>query len=344
MQNIRRRLALVAAAVLCLLAIGTAGFRLIEGWSLGDAFYMTLITVTTVGYREVHELSPAGRVFNSVLIVFGVSMLFFAIGVLTQSLIAVELGEILGRRRSKRMIEQLREHYIVCGFGRVGRAAAEELRRAGAPLVVVDRNPERVERAMRAGIPALNADSTRDETLREAGVERARGLIAALATDADNLFVILSAKTLNPMLNVAARVGEEEAEEKLRRAGADTVFAPYANAGHLLALSLLRPHVVRFLDVTTRNMGLEVGMEQVRVSEGSELASRSLKQVQVRRDLGVIVLAIRKASGQMVFNPPAEALIEAGDFLIVMGEHANLRRLEAMAAGQALDSARERHA
>jgi len=341
MQAMRRRLALLTSAVLILLLIGTAGFTLIEGWPIGDALYMTLITVTTVGYREVHELSRAGRVFNSVLIVFGVSTLFFAIGVLTQALIAVELGEIFGRKRSRRMIEQLREHYIVCGFGRVGRAAAEELRRAGVPFVVVDRNPERVERALRAGMLALNADSTRDETLKEAGVERARGLIAALATDADNLFVILSAKTLNPMLNVAARVGEEEAEEKLRRAGADTVFAPYANAGHLLALSLLRPHVVRFLDVTTGSMGLEVGIEQVRVAQTSELVSRSLKQIQVRRDLGVIVLAIRKASGKMVFNPPADAVIEAGDFLIVMGEHANLRRLEALAAGQPVDTGRE---
>lgn len=341
MRGMRRRLAALALAVLGLLIVGTAGFTLIEGWPVEDAFYMTLITVTTVGYRELHELSPAGRVFNSVLIVFGVSTLFFAIGVLTQSLVAVELGEIFGRRRNKRMIEQLREHYIVCGFGRVGRAAAEELRRAGVPFVVVDRNPERVERAIRAGMLALNADSTRDDTLKEAGVERARGLIAALATDADNLFVILSAKNLNPMLSVATRAGEEEAEQKLRRAGADAIFAPYANAGRLLALSLLRPHVVRFLDATTGSMGLEVGIEQVRVSETSELVQRSLKQIQVRRDLGVIVLAIRKASGEMVFNPPAEAVIEAGDYLIIMGEHANLRRLEAMAAAHSAQEARE---
>ncbi len=342
MNSVRRRLLWLAGAVGSLLGIGTAGFMLIEGWPAADAFYMTLITITTVGYREVHELSPAGRLFNTALIVFGVSLMFFAIGALTQSLVAAELGEIFGRRRNKRMIEGLKQHYIVCGFGRVGRAAAEELRRAEVPLVVVDRNPERIERALRAGLPALQADATQDATLREAGVERARGLIAALATDAENLFVILSAKTLNPMLNVAARAAEEEAEQKLRRAGADTVFAPYANAGHLLALSLLRPHVVRFLDVTTRSMGLEVGMEQVPVVEPSELVSRSLKQIQLRRDLGVIVLAIRKADGRMVFNPPAEAVIEAGDFLIVMGEHANLRRLEALAAGQTRDAVRER--
>jgi voltage-gated potassium channel len=226
------------------------------------------------------------------------------------------------------MIEKLKNHYILCGFGRVGRAAASELKRAGVPFVLVDRNPERVERAIREEMLALNADSTRDQTLLEAGITRARGLIAALATDADNLFVILSAKNLNPQLKVAARAGEEEAEEKLRRAGAEVVFAPYSNAGHQLALSLLRPHVVQFLDVATKSVGLDVGIEQVRVAASSEFVSRSLEQLQVRRELGVIVLAIRKADGQMLFNPPADAVIEADDYLIVMGEHQALRRLE----------------
>jgi voltage-gated potassium channel len=193
---------------------------------------------------------------------------------------------------------------------------------------MVDRSPERVEQAVRAGMLALNADSTRDQTLLEAGVTRAHGLIAALATDADNLFVILSAKNLNPRLMVAARAGEDEAEQKLRRAGADVVFAPYSNAGHQLALSLLRPHVVQFLDGATRSIGLEVGIEQVRVTASSEFVSRSLQQLQVRRELGVIVLAIRKADGRMQFNPPADAVMEADDCLIVMGERDNLRRLE----------------
>jgi len=159
-------------------------------------------------------------------------------------------------------------------------------------------------------------------------VKRARGLVAALGSDADNLFVILSAKTLNPMLNVAARAGEEEAEEKLRRAGADTVFAPYTHAGHRLAQSLIRPHVLQFLDFTTKSVGLDVVIEQVRVVDGSEFASMSLKQMQVRREIGVIVLAIRRATGEMIFNPPAEAVIQSGDYLVAMGEQENLRKLE----------------
>ncbi|MGD0014069.1 MAG: potassium channel protein [Bryobacteraceae bacterium] len=333
MDRLKRRLLLIVLAIVTALAAGTAGFTLIEGWNPFDAFYMTLTTITTVGYREVHDLSTAGRVFNSFLIAFGVTTLFFAIGAMVQTVIEMELGEFFGKRRMKRMIDKLEKHYIVCGYGRVGRAAARELQQTGVPMVVVDRNPERIERALRAGLLAVAGDSTRDQTLEDAGVRRAKGLVAALATDSDNLFLILSAKTLNPGLMVAARVSEEDAEDKLRRAGADTIFAPYTNAGHQLALALVRPHVVQFLDVATGNIGLDVNLEQVRVSERSELVSKSLKQIQVRRDLGVIVLAIRKARGEMIFNPPAEAVLDGGDYLVVMGEHENLRKLEAVLTG-----------
>ncbi len=333
MEHFKRRLLVLALVILSVLAFGTAGFSLIEHWPVFDAFYMTLTTITTVGYREVHDLDTAGRVLNSVLIVTGVSTLFFAIGLMTQTVIELELGEFFDKRRMKRMINKLDKHYIVCGYGRVGRAAARELQQAGVPLLVIDKNPERVERALRAGLSALAGDSTRDEMLEQAGVKRARGLVAALSTDADNVFLILSAKTQNPLLQVAARADEEDAEDKLRRAGADTISAPYTNAGHQLALSLLRPHVVEFLDLATKNLGLDVGLEQVRVAESSDFVAKSLKQVQVRRDLGVIVLAIRKASGEMIFNPPAEAVLEGGDYLVVMGEHDQLRKFESTLAG-----------
>ncbi|HSB16245.1 MAG TPA: potassium channel protein [Bryobacteraceae bacterium] len=333
MSRVTRRLGYVGLVVLCTLLVGTVGYIVIEDYPPFDAFYMALITMTTVGYREVHVLSTQGRVFNSVMIFFGVTTMFFAIGMMTQTIIELELAEFFGKRRVKRMIDKLENHYIVCGFGRVGRNASLELNQSGAPFVVIDRNPERVESAIRAGMLAVQADSTRDQTLRDVGIVRARGLVAALATDADNLFVILSARNLNPMLNVAARVDEEEAEEKLRRAGADIVFAPYSNAGYQLAQALLRPHVFRFLDFTSRSIGLDVAIEQVRVAEQSEFASKTLKQMQIRRDVGVIVLAIRRADGSMLFNPPAEAEINGGDFLIVMGEPPGLRRLEVLMAG-----------
>ncbi len=333
MTHLKRRLMYVAMAIVVLLAAGTIGFTVIAGYEPFDAFYMTLTTVATVGYREVHDLDRAGRIFNSFLIIFGVTTMFLAIGVITQSAIEMELGEFFERRRMKRMIDKLENHYIVCGFGRVGRSAAAELQQAGVPLVVVDRNAEKYERAQKAGFLAVHADSTKDEALIEAGIKRAKGLVAALATDSDNVFLILSAKTLNPVVNVAARVGDEEAEQKLRLAGADAVFAPYIHAGHQLALSLLRPHVVQFLDSATKSVGLDVGFEQLRVAPDSGLASKSLRQLQIRRDLGVIVLAIRRSDGRMQFNPPADAVLEAGDFVIVMGEMANLHKLESLTTG-----------
>ena len=227
------------------------------------------------------------------------------------------------------MIDNLKSHFIVCGYGRVGRSASEELKKSGVPILVVDKNEERVERAIQAGLLAVAADSTRDEVLRDVGIDRARGLIAALATDADNTYLILTAKALNPLLPVATRVSEEESERKLRRAGADVVFAPYTITGQRLSQSLLKPHVNEFIDFTTGNdMGLDIRIEQVQVSATSEYVSKSLRQAQLRADLGVIVLAIRKVSGQMIFNPPADAEIGAGDHLIVMGQPAQLRRLE----------------
>ncbi|HUI76878.1 MAG TPA: NAD-binding protein, partial [Bryobacteraceae bacterium] len=251
---------------------------------------------------------------------------------MTQTIIELELGDAFGRRRQKRMIDKLQNHFIVCGFGRVGQGAASELQHAGVPFLVVDMSPERVEAAIEAGMLAVAADSTRDETLRQAGVERARGLVAALSTDADNLFVLLSAKGLNPRIYVAARAAEEGAEEKMKRAGADAVFAPYSITGHRLAQSLLRPHVVQFLDFTTKDIGMNVSIEQVRVSETSEAVSHTIKELDLSRALGVIVMAIRKSDGAMLFNPPADTAVRGGDFLIVMGQQENLRALENLVA------------
>ena len=332
MNRLARRFVLIVVAIVTTLSIGTIGFTVIDGYPPFDAFYMTLTTMTTVGYGEIHPLSYAGRVFNSFLIVFGVTTIFIAIGAMTQTIIELEFGDAIGKRRNKRMIDNLKDHYIICGYGRVGRGAAHELRHAGVPFVVVDNNPDRVERAMLAGMLAVAADSTQDETLRLVGIERARGLVAALATDADNLFVLLSAKGLNPQIYVATRAAEEGAEAKMRRAGADAVFAPYAMTGHRLAQSLLRPHVVQFLDFTTKDVGEDIAIEQVRVSGASEMVSKTIKEMQLRKEVGVIVMAIRKESGEMVFNPPAETAVQGGDYLIVMGRPGNLRTLETLLA------------
>ena len=333
MNRLARRFVYIAVAIATTLTIGVVGFTAIEHYPAFDAFYMTVTTMTTVGYQEIHPLSRNGRIFNSFLIFFGVTTIFIAIGAMTQTIIEMELGDVLGKRRTKKMIDKLKDHYIICGFGRVGRGAASELQQAGVPFVVVDVNPERTERAQLAGMLAMAADSTQDDTLRRIGIERARGLVAALATDADNLFVLLSAKALNPKLYVATRAAEESAEAKMRRAGADAVFAPYSIAGHRLAQSLLRPHVAQFLDFTTNSIGLDVVIEQLRVADDSEVVSRTIQEMQIRRSTGAIIMAIRKGNGEMVFNPPADTAIHGGDVLIVMGKPDNLQTLESMLAG-----------
>jgi voltage-gated potassium channel len=327
------RFLIIVSSIAATLAIGTTGFVLIDHYPPFDAFYMTLTTMTTVGYGEVHPLSQAGRVFNSFLIAFGVTTIFIAIGAMTQTIIEWEFGGLLNRRRNKKMIDRLKDHYIICGYGRVGRGAAAALAHANAAFVVVDAEPERVEMAMRTGQLAVAADATRDETLRQVGIERARGLVTALATDADNLFVLLSAKGLNPNLYVASRAAEEGTEEKMRRAGADAVFAPYAITGHRLAQSMLRPHVVQFLDFTTTDVGKDIAIEQVPVDPQSELVMKSIRDIQVGRELGVIVMAIRTGDGQMLFNPPADTALRGGDYLIAMGRQVNLDKLERLLAG-----------
>lgn len=330
MELLLRRILLVIAAVTLAVAIGSTGYIIIEHYTPLEAVYMSLMTITTVGYGEVHPLSRAGRIFNSFFMLVGASTLFLAIGVVTQTVIELEFNKFFSKRRAKRMIENLKDHYIVCGYGRVGRNAAAELQRAGVPFIVLERNETKLDLAMHSGQLGALGDATLDVNLRSVGIDRAKGLIAALATDADNLFLVLSAKTLNPILKISARVLEEEAESKMRRAGADTVLAPYNITGSRLAQAILRPHVVQFLDFAT--IGLtDVGIEQVRVNENSVCVRKTLAELQIRREIGVIVLGIRRSAGEMLFNPDAAAVLNAGDYLIAMGSHDQLQRLERLA-------------
>ncbi len=328
MRRLRNWLIVLVSAFLLVLTAGTLGFIWIEHYPPFDAFYMTLITISTVGYEELHPLSFHGRIFNSFLIFFGVTVMLLAVGGMTQVIIELEFTQFFAKRRTRKMIDKLEDHIILCGFGRVGRGAAHELQRAKVPFLVVDKSEERVEWAIREGMLAVLADATDDETLKHAGILRAKGLIATLQSDADNLFVILSAKALKPGLQMAARVNSEQSEKKMRLAGADYIFAPYDMTGNRMAQVMLKPHVFQFIDFTTKSMGLDVGIEQFSVSASSEFARKTLLETNIRKDLGVIVLAIRKSDGQMRFNPPAEAEIEAGDYLIVMGEQASLQKLE----------------
>jgi voltage-gated potassium channel len=320
----------IAGVLLLDLVIGTLGFRLVEGWPFFDAFYMTLMTLTTVGYGEIHPLSFAGRVFASFLMIVGVATVFVSFAILGDALLRLERADYFGRRRRNRMLQHITGHYIVCGAGRVGRSVVLELVRSRSKVVLIDNDPDRVKWGGALGIVTLTADASKDETLRQARIETAAGLVSAISSDAENVYVTLSAKVLNPSLHIAVRASDEQAEEKLRRAGATTVLTPYTFIGHRLAQSLLRPHVVSFLDVasTFGKTDLDLEIEELRIPSGSALSSKTLEEARLGRTYGVIVLAVRRQSGTMQFNPQADVRLEAGDVLIAMGERQKLKELD----------------
>jgi voltage-gated potassium channel len=320
----------VGGVLVSAMLTGTVGFFLVEGWPLFDAFYMALMTLTTVGYGEVHPLSFYGRVFASFLMLVGVATVFVSFAILGDTLLRLELADYFGHRRRTRMLQHIAGHYIVCGAGRVGRSVVLELLRGGAQVVLVDNEAARVKWGEALGIVTLTADASKDETLRQARIDTAAGLVSAISSDAENVYVTLSAKVLNPSLHIAVRASDEQAEEKLQRAGATTVLTPYTYIGNRLAQSLLRPHVVSFLDVASAfgRTDLDLEIEQLPVAPGSFLSSKTLENAQLARSYGVIVLAVRRQSGTMQFNPQADVRLEAGDVLIAMGEHQKLKQLE----------------
>ena len=325
---------LVALVIIAVHAGGTLGYVLIEGWSVWDAFYMTVITVTTVGYGEVHPLSTAGRAFTVVILLSGVGAFFYAFTLLMSLLAEGGLAERLERRRLTRMLDNLRDHFIVCGFGRMGEIIAGEFSRQGVPFVVIEQNPERLALAMDRGYLAVEADASNEDALKRVGIARARGFIAAVSTDAENVYAVLSARLLNPGLFIVGRAETDDARVKLTRAGADRVISPYHLGGVQLAQTALRPAVVDFVHLATSSENMELAFEQVHITQGSELANRSLLDAGLRQRFGVVVVGIRRANGKMDFNPEPDTAMHAGDDLVVLGRAESLKELE-MAATHA---------
>jgi voltage-gated potassium channel len=325
-----RNLGRVSLALIGVFVLGSIGFHLIEGWSWFDSFYMVLITVSTIGYSEVHPLTSAGRIFNVAVIMVGVGLVFLAIGALTQALLEFELREFFGRRRMERELERLRDHYIICGAGRVGRSTARELARRPTPFVIIESSQAKIDRLPPEWL-TVQGDATQETVLHRAQIERARGLVAATTTDATNIYIVLTARGLNPGLKIIARASEEDAEKHLKTAGADTVISPYLFAGHRIAQAFLRPHVLDFIDSATVNLGLDLEIAEVEVSADSRFVGQSFRESHMRHDMGVIVLAIKRQK-EMRFNPMPDDRIQAGDFLIAMGEAAGVRKLEEAAS------------
>ncbi len=326
-----RNLRTIGVMLLLVMAGGTVGYHYIEGWPWFDGFYMVVTTLTTIGYQEVHPLSHAGRVFNVFVILSGVSLLALGVGALSQALLEFELQSFFGRRRMEREIGRLDGHYIICGLGRVGRSVARELARKPVPFVILENNEAKRQRFATENWLVLAGDATQEPALRQAQIDRARGLVAATTTDATNLYIVLTARGLNPQLKIIARASEDAAEKHLRTAGADAVVLPYSFAGQRIAQSLLRPNVGSFLDTATTHLGIDLEIGEIHITPASTFAGKTLESSRIRQERGVIVLAIKRRAG-MRFNPAPDERIEADDCLIAMGEPAQLRQLEQTAS------------
>jgi voltage-gated potassium channel len=327
--NVGRGVLLLMAVV----AVGTVGFMALESYSFLDALYMTIITISTVGYGEVKKLDARGHVFVILLIVSGLAVMGYTLTALGRMVVEGSLQRHLGRRRMMRDIDQMRGHVIVCGHGRVGRTICEELHTERVPFVVIDRDPEQAGLLEKKGYRVIVGDATEDEILLQAGVLRARGLVAVASRDVDNLYITLSAREMtaaeNPGLLIVSRASDQRELRKIRSAGADQVISPYAIGGVRMAQALLRPAVYEVTDLLTRSGGMELSLEDVLLREGSPLAGLALRDTSIRQDFNIMIIGVKKPGGDLAFNPGPDHVLEAGDELIVLGSRDQIDRFAA---------------
>lgn len=306
-------------AIMLVVVFGTVGYALLEGWPVLDAFYMTIITVTTIGYGEIHPLSDMGRMLTVIIILSGLGVVGYAVVAGTRFVVEGEINEFFTRRRSVRTIKKMRDHYIVCGFGRMGSLICRQLAERGIPFAVVEKDSELQAMITDKGFPLSPGDATDETVLVSAGIENARGLVSVLDSDAANVYVVLTARELNPNLEIVARSGSAGAHKKLYRAGASRVIDPYKIGGLRLVMGMLKPEVMSFIEIAMDYKELGVEIEQVQVAASSAYAGRHLIETDIRRELDLIIVAIRKKGGKMVFNPGPQTLVEGDDTLITMG-------------------------
>ena len=308
--------------------VGTTGYMVLEGWDLLDAVYMTVTTLTTVGYGEVHEMSAIGRVYTVLLVLFGTAFFLYVAASMVQFMVEGRIRTILGRKRLDKRIDHLKDHYIVCGYGRIGKVLCKNLRRKPIDLVVIDNNQELFSFIEEKDFFYLMGDATDEAMLLKAGIKEAKGLIAVLGTDADNVFLVLTARQLNPDIFIMARASQEGSKSRLAAAGADKVESPYEMGAVSMAQRIIRPTVTSFLDLAFTYKRKDIQMEEIPISFSSTLENLPLKDSGIRQDFNLIIIAIKKPDGSMIFNPSFEAVIKGGDTVIAVGEEQNLQRLE----------------
>lgn len=329
MNLIHRKFIFILILLIGVLAFGTVGYMIIEDMKFIDAFYMTVITLATVGFKEVKELDESGKIFTIILILSGFGVFTYTLTTGAKIIIEGEIKEVFKKRKMRKKINLMSQHYIVCGYGRMGSIIFKELKANNVPVVVIEKNknnlPEDEE------FVYIEGDATHDEVLRAAGIDKAKGLITVLPSDAENLYVVLSARELNPNLFIVARAVEKEAEPKLKRAGANKVVSPYFIGGLRIAHTILRPTVVDFLEFATRSEHIEIQIEEIEVSPKSTLVGKTIAQSGIGRDFGVIIIGIKREDGRMKFNPTSQTLIKKGDTLIAIGQIDKLATLEKLA-------------
>jgi voltage-gated potassium channel len=325
-----RHLKISICVLILLLSFGTFGYIAIEGWDTLDALYMTVITLSTVGFREVHTLSDPGKLFTMVLIFFGVSVIGYIVGSLAQIMFEGQFHRIIGRKKVEKAIAALEGHYIICGFGRIGALICKEFAAKPIPFVVVEKGQETINRmeADGHGYLFLRGDATADDTLLKAGIKKAKGLISVVTSDTENVYITLTARGLNPELYILARSGEEGSEIKLKRAGANKVVSPYLIGGSRMAQAILRPTVVDFIEIATGREHLELQMEEIIIPDHSKFIGETLASSGFRKETGVIIVGVKKLSGKMSFNPESHTKIETEDTMIVLGEPSAIAKLD----------------
>ncbi len=320
------KLKIALLILLTIFIVGTIGFHFIEEWSFVDSFYATIITLSTVGYGDFVPVTAGGKFFTVFIIIFGVGTMLYSFGLISETVIEGRLRGLLGRGKLEKMIEKMGNHYIICGCGRIGFLICRELAAEKVPCVVIDNNPEVIQKVQDEGFIYCKGDATQDKTLIEAGIKRAKGIVCVLPSDAENLYVILTAKELNQNIYIMSRSEEEESEHRLVRAGADRVMSPYTLGGVRMAMAILRPAMLDFIEITTRRQSLELRMEEISVCKGSPIIGMSLEESGIRQRYGLIIVAVKKDSGKMIFNPLADYVIAEGDRLIAMGEDENVKQ------------------